>query len=414
MTNGVFNSVFGAPAVSAVSGNGQNGIDINITGTSGIGLNVGTSSLGDNAIYAESSTSQCVYGICNGDNDGVSGGSGYGVVATSSTGIGVHAVGGGASPSVPSITQAAIFAEGGPGLGVYATSEVTGVSAESTSGTGISAKSQTGIAINASSDSGTGVSAGAFGSGTGVYALSVSGFGVHALGAGASLTSTPPITQAAIFAEGGLTPGVYATSESGNGVSGTQTGRPAGLIIPVPILHEQDAGVFGTSLAVDGNGVIGEANEGGDAYGVWGRSTSGYAGFFDGKVQVEGNVLVNGNLAATGTKPFVQAHPTDPSREIVYVALEGGEAGTYVRGTGQLVDGKAVVELPEHFALVTEHQDLTIQLTPRGTWLQLYVVELDTAQLVVQEAQGQSGAFDYLIHGIRRGYAQHEVIRPRR
>jgi hypothetical protein len=45
--------------------------------------------------------------------------------------------------------------------------------------------------------------------------------------------------------------------------------------------------------------------------------------------------------------------PSDPGKEIVYVALEGGEAGTYVRGTGQLNDGKAVLALPEHFRLVT-------------------------------------------------------------
>jgi len=128
----------------------------------------------------------------------------------------------------------------------------------------------------------------------------------------------------------------------------------------------------------------------------------------------DGNVQVNGNFSATGTKNFVQAHPTDPTREIVYVALEGGEAGTYVRGSGRLVNGKAVIALPEHFGLVTETPGLTVQLTSRGAWLQLYVVELDTTQLVVRETQGKSGAFDYLIHGVRRGYEQYEVIRTKR
>ena len=142
--------------------------------------------------------------------------------------------------------------------------------------------------------------------------------------------------------------------------------------------------------------------------GVFGTSSSGLAGQFDGDVQV------NGDLSVSGTKAFVQAHPTDPEREIVYVALEGGEAGTYVRGSGQLQSGKAVLALPEHFGLVTATQGLTVQLTPRGEWLQLYVMELDTAQLVVREAQGKSGAFDYLIQGVRRGSEPHEVIRTRR
>jgi hypothetical protein len=165
---------------------------------------------------------------------------------------------------------------------------------------------------------------------------------------------------------------------------------------------DSGTGVLGESSVA---GVEGESSSGS---GVFGSSRSGLAGHF------LGNVQVNGNFSATGTKSFVQAHPTDSAREIVYVALEGGEAGTYVRGTGQLQSGKAVLALPEHFGLVTGTSGLTVQLTPRGQWLELYVVELDTAQLVVREAQGKSGAFDYLIHGVRRGYEQYEVIRTKR
>jgi len=126
-----------------------------------------------------------------------------------------------------------------------------------------------------------------------------------------------------------------------------------------------------------------------------------------------GGVSIKGNLSVSGQKHFVQDHPTDPAKEIVYVALEGGEAGTYIRGTGKLVDGKAVIELPEHFSLVTNQEGLTIHLTPRGEWLQLYVVELDTRQSVIREAQGKSGEFDYLIHGVRNGHEHHQVIRAK-
>jgi hypothetical protein len=245
-------------------------------------------------------------------------------------------------------------------------------------------------AIDASADSGFGLFISSNTS-NGVYASSNSSQGVYGICQGNS--------DGVVGNSLGSGTGVGGLSSTGNGVAGTQM-SPTGDV--------ENAGVFGSSLAADGNGVIGEANNGSDAYGVWGRSTSGYAGYF------EGNVQVIGNLAATGTKPFIQAHPTDPSKEIVYVALEGGEAGTYVRGVGQVVNGKAMIALPEHFALVTNNQDLSVQLTPRGAWLQLYVVELDTTLLVVREAQSQSGVFDYLIHGIRRGYEQHEVIRRKR
>jgi hypothetical protein len=125
-------------------------------------------------------------------------------------------------------------------------------------------------------------------------------------------------------------------------------------------------------------------------------------------------VSIEGNLLVTGTKNFVQDHPTNPTKEILYVSLEGGEAGTYYRGMGKLVNGKAVIDLSGHFDLVTNEESLTIQLTPRGEWLQLYVAKLTTKELVVEEAQSKSGQFDYFVQGVRKGYENHQVIRDKR
>lgn len=126
-----------------------------------------------------------------------------------------------------------------------------------------------------------------------------------------------------------------------------------------------------------------------------------------------GSTTITGSLKVSGQKQFVHPHPYDETKQIAYVSLEGGESGTYIRGTGTLISGKAVVELPEHFRLVTHEQGLTIQLTPRGEWLQLYVVELDTAHIVVGEAQDKNGAFDYLLQGMREGYEDHQAIQEK-
>lgn len=140
------------------------------------------------------------------------------------------------------------------------------------------------------------------------------------------------------------------------------------------------------------------------------------AQFGDGNVGIgttapKAKLHVAGDLLVAGIKSFVQTNPHNPTKEIVYVALEGGEAGTYFRGTAQLNDGRATIELPEHFSAVTSDEGLTAQLTPRGEWLQLYVAQLSARQIIVREAQGKSGAFDYLIQGVRRGYEHHQVIR---
>jgi hypothetical protein len=171
-------------------------------------------------------------------------------------------------------------------------------------------------------------------------------------------------------------------------------------------------GLYGWSESTSGRGVYGYASSPtGFNYGVYGKtnSSTGYAGYFTGGYGVH----IVGNLSCTGTKPFVQQHPEDPTKEIVYVALEGPEAGTYIRGTAELRDGEARVVLPDHFALVTCEDGLTVQVTPVGHWLQLYVVDKSPLALVIREASGRSGRFDYLVQGIRKGYEHHQVIRDR-
>jgi len=119
------------------------------------------------------------------------------------------------------------------------------------------------------------------------------------------------------------------------------------------------------------------------------------------------------NWTVHGTKAFVMDHPADPTKEIHYACLEGPEAGTFIRGTAQLRDGEAVIDLPDHFGYTTVEEGLTVQLTPLGAWLQLYVVEKSTARIVIREAGGVDGTFDYLVQGIRSGYEDFEVIVPR-
>jgi len=127
---------------------------------------------------------------------------------------------------------------------------------------------------------------------------------------------------------------------------------------------------------------------------------------------VEGGLLVLGDFLASGTKMFIQAHPEDASLEIAYAALEGGEDGTYVRGSASLHSGRAAIILPEHFRLTTEPNALTAQLTPREKRLELYIAKLTNGELEVNEAQGRDGKFDYFVQGIRKGSADFQPVRP--
>jgi len=131
-------------------------------------------------------------------------------------------------------------------------------------------------------------------------------------------------------------------------------------------------------------------------------------------VKVIANLRAEGDmLKDAGTGYFAEDDPRDATKEIVYSCLEGPEAGTYVRGTAHLVNGEAVVNLPEDFGLVTSDEGVTVQLTPVGQWLQLYVVEKGTQRFIVREANGKNGQFDYLVQGVRKGHENYQVIRDK-
>jgi hypothetical protein len=134
------------------------------------------------------------------------------------------------------------------------------------------------------------------------------------------------------------------------------------------------------------------------------------------RLQIDGStgaVTVSGNLTVTGTKNFAVVDPADARRAIYYTALEGPEAGTYFRGTARTTQGEAVIELPDYFARLTEPERLTVQLTPLGSWGQLYVAEKTPSRLVVRLTPGSTDLeFDYLVQGVRKGYLDYQVQRP--
>ncbi len=119
--------------------------------------------------------------------------------------------------------------------------------------------------------------------------------------------------------------------------------------------------------------------------------------------------IVTGGLTVTGQKSFASPHPSDPTREVRFVCLEGPESGTYFRGTARLVGGVAVIDVPESFRLVTEPEGLTVQTTAVGAPTLLWIESRGLDRIVVRGAQDVE--FDYFVNGVRRGFADWEAIR---
>jgi len=128
-----------------------------------------------------------------------------------------------------------------------------------------------------------------------------------------------------------------------------------------------------------------------------------------------GAVHIKGDLKVLGQKNFIQPHPEDPNKEVAYVSLEGGESGTYWRGSSRLSDGKAEIQLPEHFVLVTAEEGLTATATLREPGPAVYVDELSNSKLVLRTGDGSksNARFDFIVMGVRKGFENHVPIRYR-
>lgn len=132
----------------------------------------------------------------------------------------------------------------------------------------------------------------------------------------------------------------------------------------------------------------------------------------DGSFGIGADQLGHTFYVKNATKSFVQDHPEDPTRQIAYVSLEGGEAGTYWRGTARLSRGRARIALPKHFALVTNESGLTAQVTPRsdcGGWVSVAQVTPRSLELVERVAADDCQV-DYLVQGVRRGYESFQPV----
>ena len=187
--------------------------------------------------------------------------------------------------------------------------------------------------------------------------------------------------------------------------------------------------MYGQSDSWYGTGVQGT----GPLAGVWGIATGGVGisgtgvrgegplcggSFVD--TNSSGNAAVGSDtykIVGTGAVSFMQNHPYDKGRVIVYAAPEGDEVATYTRGTARLVDGEARVQLGETFKWVTNPAiGLTAHLTSRGRCEGLYVESLTTEQMVVREQRDGSSdvTFDYIVYGLRIGFEEQTIVQEKK
>jgi hypothetical protein len=99
---------------------------------------------------------------------------------------------------------------------------------------------------------------------------------------------------------------------------------------------------------------------------------------------------VNGSFAAT-TKSFVINHPTKPGKKLRYGSLEGPENGVYIRGR---LTNSNVIELPEYWTKLVDHDSITVNLTPIGFYQKLFVESVAIDKVTIKNENMFSKTID--------------------
>ncbi len=153
--------------------------------------------------------------------------------------------------------------------------------------------------------------------------------------------------------------------------------------------------------------------------GTNGLPGNGFVQIYDNKSTLQAGMYINGQgkgVLFADIKNFVEPHPKDPEKEIVYASLEGPEAAIYERGTSILQDGKATVHFSEHFALMLAQESMTVQLTPlSASSMGLSIIEKTGSGFTVKELHAGEGnySFDWEVKAVRKGYEDFKVIRKK-
>lgn len=270
------------------------------------------------------------------------------------------------------------------------------------------------IGVRGTVSSPTGTTIGVDGESTSTAGIGVRGTGVNGV-VGVSQSTTGAAVSGTNSGNGGDNHGVRGVSESttGAGVFGDNTAGAG-----------NNFGVHGRSDSIIGNGVFGQTTAGtGSSYGIWGQTSSttgrgvfgqaqassgvnvgiygstnsvdGFAGFFNGRVNV------NGTLSKSGGS-FRIDHPLDPENYFLsHSFVESPDMMNIYNGNAVTdKEGYATVQLPEWFEAL--NQEFRYQLTVLGSFARATVWEKIEGNTFVLRTDEPEVEVSWQVTGVRQ------------
>jgi len=103
---------------------------------------------------------------------------------------------------------------------------------------------------------------------------------------------------------------------------------------------------------------------------------------------------------ASPPKGFDMHHPTKSGWRLTHICIEGPEAAVYYRGK---LEGSNIIELPDYWRGLVDAETITVQLTPVGSYQELYyeLTDWGTKIKVLNNAGGTVNC-SYVVFGERK------------
>jgi hypothetical protein len=104
--------------------------------------------------------------------------------------------------------------------------------------------------------------------------------------------------------------------------------------------------------------------------------------------------------AASPPKGFDMHHPTKPGWRLTHICIEGPEAAVYYRGK---LENSNIIELPDYWRGLVDAETITVQLTPIGSYQELYYEISDWGtKIKVLNNAGSTVNCSYVVFGERK------------
>jgi hypothetical protein len=176
---------------------------------------------------------------------------------------------------------------------------------------------------------------------------------------------------------GGRGVGGYASNDYSTGVEGNSSGTILSRGVSGSVLedHSSNYAIYGTTFS----------------------NSNSYAGYFDGRVHVAGNLTKSGGS-------FLIDHPDDPENRILrHSFVEGPEMLLIYKGRASLQEGMTTVELPGYFEGLAHPEGREIVLTCVGGYSPLYLDgEIADGRFTVRSAGGAADQeFSWIVYAVR-------------